>query len=94
MEDMWDIKRALESQENTHKKVEIQSNSELWSLTSSPTRSPEPLYLQIDTHDVSDLRFHRSTYAWKDTEINFPIPPVPWSTKSGVGHKYQNKTDF
>jgi hypothetical protein len=55
MEDMWDIKRVLESQENTHKKVEIQSNSELWSLTSSPTRSPGPLYLQIDTQDVSDL---------------------------------------
>jgi hypothetical protein len=55
MEDMWDIKRMLESQGNTHKKVEDQSNSESMSLTSSPTRSPEPPYLQIDIEDVSDL---------------------------------------
>jgi hypothetical protein len=55
MEDMWDIKRMLESQGNTHKKVEDQSNLESMSLTSSPTRSPEPPYLQIDIEDVSDL---------------------------------------
>jgi hypothetical protein len=28
MEDMWDIKRVLESQEDAHVKVEMQSNSE------------------------------------------------------------------
>jgi hypothetical protein len=44
MEDMWDIKRVLESQGNTHNKVEIQSNSELWSLTLSPTQSLGPPY--------------------------------------------------
>jgi hypothetical protein len=40
MEDMWDIKRVLESQENMHNKVEVQSNSESRSLISSPTQSP------------------------------------------------------
>jgi hypothetical protein len=39
-DDVWDIKRVLESQGNMHNKVEIQSNSELRSLTSSPNRSP------------------------------------------------------
>jgi hypothetical protein len=48
MEDMWDIKRVLESQGNINNKVEIQSNSELQSLTSSLTRSPGPPCLQID----------------------------------------------
>jgi hypothetical protein len=42
MEDMWDIKRVLESQENTHNKVEVQSNSESRSLTLSLTQSPGP----------------------------------------------------
>jgi hypothetical protein len=49
MEDMWDIKRVLESQENMHNKVEIQSNLEL--------QSPGSRCLQIDAHDVSDLQF-------------------------------------
>jgi hypothetical protein len=40
-EDEWDIKRALERQGYAHIKVEIQSNSEFQSLTSSPTQSPE-----------------------------------------------------
>jgi hypothetical protein len=57
MEDMWDIKKVLESQENTHNKVEVQANSKCRSLTSSPTRSPRPPFLQIDVQDVSDLRF-------------------------------------
>jgi hypothetical protein len=57
MENMWDIKKVLESQENTHNMVEVQSNSESRSLTSSPTQSPGPPYLQIDVQDVSDLRF-------------------------------------
>jgi hypothetical protein len=26
MDDMWDIKRVLENHENTHNKVEVQSN--------------------------------------------------------------------
>jgi hypothetical protein len=40
MEDMWGIKRVLESQGNMNNKVEIQSNLELRSLTSSATQSP------------------------------------------------------
>jgi hypothetical protein len=42
MKDMWGIKRVLESQGSTHNEVEMQSYSELQSLTSSPTRSSEP----------------------------------------------------
>jgi hypothetical protein len=47
-EDEWDIKRALERQGDAHIKVEIQSNLKFQSLTSSSTRSPGPLRLQID----------------------------------------------
>jgi hypothetical protein len=57
IENMWDIKKVLESQGNTHNMVEGQANSESRSLTSSPTRSPEPPCLQIDVQDASDLRF-------------------------------------
>jgi hypothetical protein len=94
MENMQDIKKVLESQGNTHNMVEVQANSESRSLASSPTRSPGPYCLQIDVHDVSDLRFGLSTYPWKDKEINFPMPPVSWSTKIEVGRNSQNKTDF
>jgi hypothetical protein len=76
MENMWDIKKVLESQGNTHNMVEVQANSESRSLTSSPTRSTGPPSLEIDIHDASDLRFGLSTYAWKDKEITFPMPLV------------------
>jgi hypothetical protein len=39
-EDEWDIKSVLERQGDAHIKVDIQSNSEFQSLTSSPTQSP------------------------------------------------------
>jgi hypothetical protein len=39
-EDKRDIERALERQGEAHVKVEMQSNLEFQSLTSSPTRSP------------------------------------------------------
>jgi hypothetical protein len=39
-EDERDINRALEGQGDVHIKVEIQSNSEFQSLTSSSTQSP------------------------------------------------------
>jgi hypothetical protein len=45
MDDMWDIKRVLKSQGNTHNMVEVQANSESRSQTSSPTQSPGPHYL-------------------------------------------------
>jgi hypothetical protein len=57
MEKMWDIKKVLESQENTHSKVEVQANSKSRSLTSSPTQSLGPPCLEIDVQDASDLRF-------------------------------------
>jgi hypothetical protein len=57
MENMWDIKKVLESQGNRHNMVEVQANSKSRSLTSSPTQSLEPLCLQIDIQDASDLRF-------------------------------------
>jgi hypothetical protein len=78
MEDMWDIKRVLESQGNTHNKVEVQANSGSRSLTSSPTQSPGPPCIQIDFQDVFDLRFGCSIYTWKDKEMAFPMPLVLW----------------
>jgi hypothetical protein len=55
MEDMWDIRRVLESQRNMHNKVDVQANPESRSLTSSPTQSPGQPCLEIDILDVSDL---------------------------------------
>jgi hypothetical protein len=57
MEDMWDIKRVLESQGNMHNKVEVQSNLQSRSRISSLTQSLGPPCFQIDVQDVSDLRF-------------------------------------
>jgi hypothetical protein len=62
-EDEQDTKKVLERQRDVHINVEIQSNSEFQSLTSSPTQSPEPPRLQIDVQDAYDIRFGCSTYA-------------------------------
>jgi hypothetical protein len=62
MEDMWKIKKVLESQGNTHNKVEVQANSVSRSLTSSLAQSPGPPCLQINVQDATDLRFGWSTY--------------------------------
>jgi hypothetical protein len=51
-EDEPDMKRVLESQGDAHIKVEITSNSEFQSLTSSPTQSLGPPRLQIDVKDT------------------------------------------
>jgi hypothetical protein len=57
MEDMWDIKKVLEIQENTHNKVEVQANLESRSLTLSPTRSLGQPCIQIDIQDTSNHGF-------------------------------------
>jgi hypothetical protein len=77
-----------------HNKVEIQFHSELWSLTSSPTQSLGPPCLQIDVQDVSNHQFGWSAYFLKDKEITFPMPLAVWSTKIGVSHNRENKSDF
>jgi hypothetical protein len=64
-EDKQDIKRVLERQGGVHIKVEIQLNSEFQSLTFSPTRSPGSPRLQIDVHDIYQIRFGRSIYGQK-----------------------------
>jgi hypothetical protein len=45
IDNMWDIKRVLESQENTHNKVEVQANSESRSdfESNSESRTTFPL---------------------------------------------------
>jgi hypothetical protein len=63
MEDMWDIKRVLESQENMHNKVEIQSNLELQSLTLSQLRVQDHVVFKLMhmtclTSDLGDLHMH------------------------------------
>jgi hypothetical protein len=55
MENMRDIKKVLERQENTHNMVEVQANLESRSLTLSPTQSPGPPCLRIDVQDAPDL---------------------------------------
>jgi hypothetical protein len=80
-EDEWDIKRVLERQGDTHIKVEIQSNSEFQSMTSSLTQSPGPCWLQIDVQDAYDIRFGHSTYARKEDETRFRMAQVPGPTK-------------
>jgi hypothetical protein len=62
MKDTWDIKRVLEGQRDAYNKVEIQSNSEFQSLTSSPIQSSRSPYLQIDARDMYYLRFSCSIY--------------------------------
>jgi hypothetical protein len=76
-EDERDIKRALERQGDAHIMVEIQSNLEFQSLTSSPTQSLGPPRLQIDVHDVYEIGFGRSTYSRKEEEINVLLALVP-----------------
>ena len=92
MEDVRDTKKVLESYGDVHNKVEIQSNSEL--QISSPTRSPGPPCIQIDSQNAYDLRFGRSTYARKAKEITFPMVLVPCPTKIGVSRNHQNNLDF
>jgi hypothetical protein len=88
--DERDIKRALERQGDVHIKVDIQPNSELQSLTSSPTKSLGPLQLQIHVQNAYDIRFGRSTYLQKEDEINFPMTIVPGPTKIGFNQSCQN----
>jgi hypothetical protein len=66
-----------------HIKVEIQSNSEFQSMTSSPTRSPGPPRLQIDVYDSYDVGFGHSTYEQKEDGIKFLVAPVPRPSKIG-----------
>jgi hypothetical protein len=75
-EDKWDIKGVQKRQGDAHIKVEIQSNLEFQSLTSSPARSLGPPQLQIDVNDAYEIGFGRSTYERKKDEINFPMPLV------------------
>jgi hypothetical protein len=74
MEDKWRIKKVLVSQGDMHEKVANQSNLELPS--SSPTQSLGSPRIQIDVQIAYNLRFGRSTYAWKSKEIAFPMEPV------------------
>jgi hypothetical protein len=89
-DDEQDIKRVLERQEDAHIKVEIQSNSEFQSLTSSPTQSSGPHRLHIVVQDACKTRFGCSTYAQKEAMINFPIEPVPCPKKIGFDQNCQN----
>jgi hypothetical protein len=93
-EDMWDIKKVLERKGDSHTKVDIQSNSKLQNLTLSQSRGLGPSYLQINAQDAYHLWFGRSSYAWKDKEIIFPMQSVLWSTKIRVVHNCRNNIVF
>jgi hypothetical protein len=92
MEDKRSINKVLESQGDVHEKVANQSNSEL--LSSSPTRSSEPLCIQIDVHIAYHLCFGRFTYAQKAKERTFPMELVSCKNKIGVINNHQNSTEF
>jgi hypothetical protein len=72
-ENEWDIKIGQERQGDVHIKMEIKSNSEFQSLTSSLTQGPGPPQLQIDVQNANEIGFGRSTYAQKDGEISLPM---------------------
>jgi hypothetical protein len=82
-EDERDINRALERQGEVQIKLEIQSNSEFQSLTSSLTRSPGPPCLQIDVHDAYEIGFGHSIYARRENKISFSMELVPGPAKLG-----------
>jgi hypothetical protein len=92
MEDKRNIKKVLESKGDVHEKVVNQSNSEMPS--SSPTQSPGPPRIQIDTQIAYDLCLGSSTYAQKAKAIKFPMALVSCPTKIGVVRNHQNSTDF
>jgi hypothetical protein len=75
---------VLERQGDAHIKVEIQSNSELQSLTSSLTQSLGSLQHQIDVQKAYQIGFGRSIYARKEDKINFPMVLVSGPTKIGL----------
>jgi hypothetical protein len=82
-EDERDIKRPLERQGDAHIKLGIQSNLDFQSLTSSPTRSPGPPWLQIDIQKAYNIGFGRSTYARKEDETTLLMESVPGPNKIG-----------
>jgi hypothetical protein len=89
-EDEQDVKRALERKGDADIKLEIQSNSEFQSSTSSPTRSLGPPQLQIDVQDAYDIIFGHSTYTQKENDITLPMELVLGPTKIGFNQNYQN----
>jgi hypothetical protein len=63
MEDMWDIKKVLEIQENTHNKVEVQANSEFRvrlrvQLGVQDHLAFKLMYRTRPTSDLGDLHMH------------------------------------
>jgi hypothetical protein len=86
--------RGMEDQQGHPIQVGDQSNLEFQSLTSNPTRSPEPPCNQIDTQDAYEIRLGRSTYAQKEDEITFQIELVPSPTKIVFDHNFQNNFNF
>jgi hypothetical protein len=89
-EDERDIKRALERQGDAYIKVEIQSNSEFYSLTSSPTQSPGPPWLHIYVQDTYEIRFGRSTYPRNEEDTNFPMALVSGPTQIRLNQNFGN----
>ena len=57
-EELKDLNKVLDKRRDDHIKMEIFSNSD-----SSPTRTPEPLRVQIDVQNAYGVGFERSGYA-------------------------------
>jgi hypothetical protein len=92
MDDKWNIKKMLESQEDVHEKVTNQSNLEL--SGSSRTRNTRPPRIQIDVQVAYDHRFGRSTYARKAKDMTFIMAVVSCPTNIVVICNHQNSTNY
>jgi hypothetical protein len=79
---------GAERQGDAHIKVEIQSNSEFQSLTSSLSQSPGPPRFQIHVHDTYEIGFGHSTYAQKEDERIFQMELVPSTTNIGFDQNF------
>jgi hypothetical protein len=86
MDALWNIKGMMEFQEDMHK-LEVEPNS-----TSSPTQGSELVCNQIDAQGASQLCLGRSTYAYKDNNIIFPMTLVSCQNSPRVSGNSSNKS--
>ncbi|WVZ70661.1 hypothetical protein U9M48_019305 [Paspalum notatum var. saurae] len=83
------IRKGLDtSKESERNKEDVQVKLEAQSKSSSSLPRPAgPFDTKTETQDAYGLRFRRSTYAWKDKNISFPMPLVSGLLEFGVDGK-------
>ncbi|WVZ70565.1 hypothetical protein U9M48_019224 [Paspalum notatum var. saurae] len=83
------IRKGLDtSKESERNKEDVQVKLEAQSKSSSSLPRPAgPFDTKTETQDAYGLHFRRSTYAWKDKNISFPMPLVSGLFEFGVDGK-------